>query len=70
MSHWYVIHTHAKAEFKALSNVWRQGFNAVLLTDIKSAQATYEALRRYLPDDRILAPELLRLTRRPGEADA
>ena len=43
-------------------------FDAVLLTDIKSAQATYEALRRYLPDDRILAPELLRLTRRPEES--
>ncbi len=42
-------------------------FDAVLLTDIKSAQATYEALRRYLPDERILAPDLLRLTRRPGE---
>ncbi len=49
MSHWYVIRTHAKAEFDALSNVLRQGFNAVLLTDIKSAQAAYEALRRYLP---------------------
>jgi len=43
-------------------------FDAVLLTDIKSAQATYEALQRYLPDDRILAPELLRLTRSPGES--
>ena len=30
MSHWYVIRTHAKAEFKALSNVLRQGFNAYL----------------------------------------
>ena len=44
-------------------------FDAVLLTDIKNPQATYEALRQYLPDDRILAPELLRVTRRPGEAD-
>ena len=43
-------------------------FDAVLLTDIKAAQETYEALRRYLPDERILAPELLRLTRRPGAA--
>ncbi len=41
-------------------------FDAVLLTDFKSAQETYEALRRLLPDERILAPELLRLTRTPG----
>lgn len=68
MSHWYVIRTHAKAECKALSNVLRQGFDTVLFTDIKSAQAAYEALRRYLPDDRILAPELLRLTHKPSEA--
>ncbi len=45
-------------------------FDAVLLTDIKTPQATYEALRKYLPDDRILAPKVLRLTRRPGKADA
>ena len=45
-------------------------FDAVLLTDIKASQATYEALREYLPDDRILAPEMLRLTRNPGEAGA
>jgi len=38
-------------------------FDAVVLTDIKSAQATYEALLQWLPDDRILAPDLLRLTR-------
>ncbi len=68
MSHWYVIRTHAKAEFKVLSNFLRQGFDAVLFTDIKSAQAAYEALRRYLPDHRILAPKLLRLTRKPSEA--
>ena len=45
-------------------------FDAVLLTDIKTPQATYEALRAFLPDDRILAPDVLRLTRRPGEAGA
>ncbi len=43
-------------------------FDAVLLTDMTSTQATYEALRAFLPDDRILAPEVLRLTRRSGEA--
>ena len=43
-------------------------FDAVLLTDIITPQATYDALRAYLPDDRILAPEMLRLTRRPGKA--
>ena len=43
-------------------------FDAVLLTDMTSTQATYEALRAFLPDDRILAPDVLRLTRRPGEA--
>ena len=42
-------------------------YDAVLLTDFQSAQETYEALRRYLPDERILAPDLLRLTRIPGE---
>ena len=46
-----------------------QGFDAVLLTDIQTPQATYEALRTFLPDDRILAPQVLRVTRRPGEAD-
>jgi hypothetical protein len=45
-----------------------QDFDAVLLTDITAPQETYEALRRYLPDERILAPELLRVTRRTGEA--
>ena len=45
-------------------------FDAVLLTDIKAAQATYDTLREILPDERILAPELLRLTRRPGEPGA
>ncbi len=30
MSHWDVPRTHAKAEFKALSNVLRQGFNTYL----------------------------------------
>lgn len=43
-------------------------FDAVLLTDIKSAQATYEALLEFVPDEQILAPDLLRLTRRPGGA--
>ena len=42
-------------------------FDAVLLTDMTSTQATYEALRAILPDDRILAPDVLRLTRRPDE---
>ena len=41
--------------------------DAVLLTDIRSAQATYEALREWLPDERILTPELLRITRATGE---
>ncbi|MCR9137424.1 MAG: winged helix-turn-helix transcriptional regulator [Alphaproteobacteria bacterium] len=38
-------------------------FDAVLLTDMENAQATYEALLYLLPDERILAPQLLRLTR-------
>lgn len=38
-------------------------FDAVLLTDMESAQATYEALLFWLSDERILAPQLLRLTR-------
>lgn len=44
-------------------------FDAVLLTDMENAQATYEALLYLLPDERILAPRLLRLTRhQPAEA--
>ncbi len=43
-------------------------FDAVLITDMATTQASYETLRGFLPDDRILAPELLSLTRRPGEA--
>ena len=43
-------------------------FDAVLLTDIKSPQATYVALREFLPDDRILAPDLLRITRHTGDS--
>lgn len=38
-------------------------FDAILLTDMEDAQATYEALLYLLPDERILAPQLLRLTR-------
>ena len=30
MKHWYVLRTHAKAEFKALNHVMRQGFGAYL----------------------------------------
>lgn len=44
-------------------------FDAVLLTDINSVQATYDALRQFLPDARILAPQLLRLTRQPDEVN-
>ena len=40
------------------------GFDAVLVTDIKSPQATFEALRGQFDDDRILVPELLRISRR------
>mgnify|MGYP002624431382 CR=1 FL=1 len=43
-------------------------FDAVLLTDMRSAQATYEALLRHLPDERIVAPQVLRVTRKPNGA--
>ena len=39
----------------------------MLLTDIRSAQATYEALREWLPDERIVMPELLHISRTAGE---
>ncbi len=38
-------------------------FDAVVLADMETAQATYDALLYLLPDERILAPQLLRLTR-------
>ena len=41
--------------------------DAVLLTDIMTAQTTYEALREWLPDERILTPELLRISRTSAE---
>ena len=40
------------------------GFDAVLVTDIKAPQAAYDALQGRLSEDRILAPELLRISRR------
>ncbi len=40
--------------------------DAVLLTDIRSAQATYDALCEWLPGERILTPELLRISRAAG----
>ena len=45
-------------------------FDAVVLTDANAAQATYEALRQWLPEERILAPDLLRLTRDGTERGA
>lgn len=39
-------------------------FDAVLVTDIRTAQATYDALRDRLPEERILTPALLRVSRR------
>lgn len=39
-------------------------FDAVLVTDIRCAQATYEWLRERLPDARILVPDLLGVSRR------
>lgn len=44
-------------------------FDAVLLTDMETAQATYEALLFLLPDERILSPQLLRLTRHQPAAE-
>lgn len=39
-------------------------FDVVLITDIRTAQATYDALRERLPEERILIPDLLRVSRR------
>ncbi len=45
-------------------------FDAVLVTDIKAAQATYEMLRQRLPEERIVTPPLLRVWRERGGAEA
>ena len=38
--------------------------DAVLVTDIRTAQATYEMLRARLPEERVLTPRLLHVSRR------
>jgi DNA-binding MarR family transcriptional regulator len=40
--------------------------SAVVLADITDPQAVYSELVAFIPDERILAPDLLRLTRRSG----
>jgi len=38
-------------------------FDAVIVTDLAAAQATYQKIKKELPADRVLAPALLRLNR-------
>lgn len=40
-------------------------FPAVLLTDMRAPQATFDILRRHLADDCLLAPRFLNVSRRP-----
>lgn len=44
--------------------------DAVILTDLRAPQATYDWLRGQLPDDRVLAPLFLRVTRAAGNSGA
>jgi DNA-binding MarR family transcriptional regulator len=39
--------------------------DAVLITDLKDPQGRFDTLRAAIPEDRILAPEILDVTRRP-----
>lgn len=43
--------------------------DAVLLTDLKTPQATFDTLRAILPDERILTPRLLRVIRGRKQED-
>lgn len=43
--------------------------DAVLLTDLKAPQATFDRLRATVPDERILAPRLLRIMRTRKQED-
>ncbi len=43
--------------------------DAVLLTDLKAPQATFDHLRATVPDERILAPRLLRIMRTRKQED-
>ena len=40
--------------------------DAGLVTDLSDPQATFEAVRRHLPDERILIPRFLKVSRRPS----
>jgi len=42
---------------------------AVLVTDLDDPQATYESLLANMPEERILTPRLLRISRNPNKAD-
>ena len=51
--------------------VWRDlaivaDADAVLVTDLSDPQATFEALIRHLPDQRVLTPRFLKVSRRPS----
>lgn len=60
--------TTADSSFAGLT-VWRDlgvlaRADAALVTDLSDPQATFEAARRYLPDERLLIPALLKVSRR------
>ncbi len=40
--------------------------DAAMVTDLSDPQATFEAVRRHLPDERILIPRFLKVIRRPA----
>ena len=44
-------------------------FDAVLLTDIRAPQESYDAMRLQLADDRLLVPGILRVSRRDAMAE-
>ena len=40
-------------------------FDAVVITDFQNAQATFDTIREFVDTELILAPDLLRISRKP-----
>jgi DNA-binding MarR family transcriptional regulator len=44
--------------------------DAALVTDLSDPQSTFEAVQRHLPDERVLTPRFLKVSRRPSGNEA
>ena len=44
--------------------------DAALVTDLNDPQSTFEAVKRHLPDERVLTPRFLKVSRRPSGNEA